>query len=87
MVKNFEEPIKVAAQNVGQKDYKTVLQEKLQVHGNVHIEYKTIKEEGPDHDKKFTVELYVNGKHLTTGEGSSKKNAEMQAAQKALEAN
>ncbi len=53
----------------------------------MHIEYKTIKEEGPDHDKKFTVELYVNDKHIATGEGSSKKNAEMKAAQRALENN
>ena len=36
-------------------------------------------------DKKFTVELRVNGKTLTYGEGQSKKSAEMQAAQKALE--
>ena len=77
--------MEVATLNVGKKDYKTVFQEKMQANGNVHIEYRTVKEEGPDHDKKFTVELLVNGKCVSTGEGASKKHAEMQAAQKALE--
>ena len=85
IIKNLSEAVENASQNVGKKDYKTVLQEKLQVHGNIHIEYRTIKEEGPDHDKKFTVELIVNGKHMTIGEGASKKIAEMEAAKKALE--
>ena len=57
----------------------------MQEGGNVHIEYRTVKEEGPDHDKKFTVELLVNGKCISEGIGQSKKQAEMQAAQKALE--
>ena len=85
ILNNLKEAVEIASKNVGKKDYKTVLQEKLQVHGNVNIEYRTVKEEGPDHDKTFTVELYVNGSHVSTGEGTSKKVAEMQAAQKALE--
>ena len=84
ILKNLSEIVENASKNVGQKDYKTVLQEKLQENGDINIEYKTIKEEGPDHDKKFTVELVVNGKPLTTGEGASKKLAEMQAGKKAL---
>ena len=84
IIENLEEPIKIATQNVGLKDYKTVLQEKLQENGDVNIQYTVIKEEGPDHDKKFTVELTCNGKKLSTGTGSSKKNAEMKAAKKAL---
>ena len=84
IINNLEEPIKNAAKNVGIKDYKTVLQEKLQEHGDVDIQYTVIKEEGPDHDKKFTVELKCNGKKLGEGTGSSKKNAEMEAARKAL---
>lgn len=51
-------------------DYKTKLQEILQRHGNVKIEYITIKSEGPEHDKKFTVELLYNGKKI--GEGIRK---------------
>lgn len=82
---NLKEAAENATKHVGQKDYKTVLQEKLQVDGDVDIKYITVKEEGPDHDKKFTVELSVNGKVITFGEGQSKKAAEMQAAKKALE--
>ena len=66
-------------------DYKTKLQEKLQVHGNVNIEYKCIKEEGPEHDKTFTIEVYLNNKKIGDGIGKSKKSAEQQAAKKALE--
>jgi len=84
IINNLEEPIKKATKHVGDKDYKTVLQEKLQVNGDVDIQYIVIKEEGPDHDKKFTVELKCNGKKLSIGTGTSKKNAEMEAAKKAL---
>ena len=67
------------------KDHKTVLQEKLQENGNVDIEYDIIKEEGPDHDKKFTAEVKCNGKILAQGIGRTKKQAEMEAAKKALD--
>lgn len=67
------------------KDYKTALQEKLQRNGNVNIKYKVINENGPDHDKTFTVRLAIDGKEQTMGEGKSKKKAEQQAAQKLLE--
>ena len=85
IVENLKEEIKLASQNVGQKDYKTVLQEILQKHGDVHIEYKIIKETGPDHDKIFVSEVIYNGKILATGEGKSKKHAEMEAAKHAIE--
>ncbi len=68
----------------GGKDYKTILQEKLQVHGDVKIEYKLIAERGPDHLKVFDVEVLCNGKVLGQGEGKSKKEAEMNAAKDAL---
>lgn len=87
IIKNLNGTVENCTKNVGKKDYKTLLQEKLQVHGNIHIEYKTIKEEGPDHDKKFTVELFVNGRAETVGEGPTKKAAEMMAAKKALDKN
>lgn len=85
IIKNLEEPIKIATQNVGDKDYKTVLQEKLQEKGEVKIEYTIIKETGPDHDKTFEAEVEVDGKILAKGTGKSKKAAQMQAAKKALE--
>lgn len=82
---NLTEPMEIASKNVGVKDYKTVLQEKVQEHKDSHIEYKIIGEKGPDHDKTFTAEVILNGKVLASGEGNSKKHAEMQAAKKALE--
>lgn len=85
IIENLKNEIKQASQNVGQKDYKTVLQEILQKHGEVHIEYKIIKESGPDHDKVFVSEVIYNGKILAKGEGKSKKNAEMDAAKHAIE--
>lgn len=65
-------------------DYKTRLQEKLQEHGNVKIEYILLKEEGPEHDKTFTISLIFNGKKIGEGVGKSKKQAEQQAAKAAL---
>lgn len=66
-------------------DYKTKLQEKLQENGTVKIEYISVKEEGPEHDKTFTVELLFNGKKIGDGVGKSKKQAEQHAAKNALE--
>ncbi len=85
IIENLKEEIKVASQNVGQKDYKTVLQEKLQEHGEVKIVYTIIKETGPDHDKTFEAQVECNNKKLATGEGKTKKHAEMEAARRALE--
>ena len=85
IIKNLAKPIESATKHIGQKDYKTVLQEILQKNGNVDIEYIIIDEKGPDHEKIFTAEVKVDDKVLATGEGKSKKLAEMQAAQKALE--
>ena len=85
IIKNLAQPIENATKNIGQKDYKTVLQEVLQKNGNADIEYLIIDEKGPDHEKVFTAEVKFNNKILATGEGKSKKQAEMEAAQKALE--
>ena len=84
IIENLKDAIKVSSQNVGMKDHKTVLQERLQINGNVDIKYDIIKEDGPDHDKTFTAEVKLNGKVLATGEGKTKKQAEMDAADKAL---
>ena len=67
------------------RDYKTQLQEKLQIHGEVKIEYRLVGEKGPDHAKTFDVEVYCNHILLGSGEGKSKKDAEMNAAKIALE--
>ena len=85
IIENLKEAAQQATKHVGEKDYKTVLQEKLQKNGEVHISYTILKEEGPDHDKTFTAEVSCNGKKMAVGIGKSKKAAEMQAAQIALE--
>ena len=85
IIDNLKEAIEQASKNVGKKDYKTVLQEELQKHGSVKIEYNIIKEEGPDHDKTFVAEVKCNNKYLATGKGNTKKQAEMEAARIALE--
>ena len=84
IVENLKDSIKIASQNVGMKDYKTVLQEKLQVHGDVDIKYIILEENGPDHDKTFVSQVSCNGKKLAIGNGKNKKSAEMDAAHKAL---
>ena len=87
IIDNLKESIEIASSHVGQKDYKTVLQEKLQVRGNVKIEYILLDSKGPDHDKTFVVEVKCDGKSLACGEGRTKKGAEMEAARQALQNN
>jgi ribonuclease-3 len=65
------------------KDYKTALQELAQGQGLQLPEYSVIQEVGPDHDKRFVVEVKV-GSLIAQGEGSSKKEAQQQAAKQAL---
>ena len=85
ILRNIKNQVEFASKNVGLKDYKTVLQEKLQENGEVIIKYSIIKEEGPDHNKTFTAEVACDGKKLAVGTGRSKKSAEMEAARKAIE--
>jgi ribonuclease-3 len=66
-------------------DYKTALQELVQQKKNQVIVYSLVGESGPDHDKRFDVELTINGKSMGVGTGSSKKRAEQDAARVALE--
>ena len=65
-------------------DYKTKLQEIIQQNPDEHLTYVLAAEAGPDHDKTFTVEVYLNSNCIATGEGHSKKKAEQAAAQAAL---
>lgn len=69
------------------KDYKTKLQEILQVNGTVKIDYVLEAEKGPDHNKVFVVDVLFNNKKIGEGSGRSKKQAEQQAAKYALENN
>lgn len=66
-------------------DSKTILQEMVQAEGKeASIVYKLVAEQGPDHDKKFLVEVLVNNQAEGRGEGRTKKAAEQEAAYKAI---
>ena len=67
------------------KDYKTKLQEVIQKNPEERLEYVLVDEQGPDHNKEFTVDIMLNSNVIATGKGRSKKAAEQSAASKALE--
>ena len=67
------------------EDYKTKLQELVQQKKNQTLSYQLTGQSGPDHDKKFDVEVSLNGKVVGTGSGRSKKRAEQDAARAAIE--
>ena len=66
-------------------DYKTQLQELVQQKKNQVLSYELIGQSGPDHDKKFDVEVTLNGTVVGKGSGRSKKRAEQDAARTAIE--
>ncbi|HEY5610110.1 MAG TPA: ribonuclease III [Thermoanaerobaculia bacterium] len=65
-------------------DYKTALQEVAQGSGLPLPDYTVLQEIGPDHDKRFVVEVRLTNQIITRGVGSSKKEAQQQAAKEAL---
>lgn len=66
-------------------DAKSKFQEKAQEKESLTPQYKSLKEEGPDHDKKFTIGVYIDNELIAEGAGMSKQEAEQEAARKALE--
>jgi ribonuclease-3 len=66
-------------------DSKSRFQELAQEKTGITPSYKTVKEVGPDHDKHFTVGLFIGNEQVITGEGNSKQEAEQDAARKGLE--
>ena len=66
-------------------DYKTRLQELVQQKKNQVLSYRLAGQSGPDHDKKFDVEVSLNSQVVGCGSGSSKKRAEQMAAKCAIE--
>ena len=67
-------------------DSKSYFQEMAQEYAGITPSYKTIKEEGPDHDRHSTVGVYLEKELVVSGEGKSKQEAEQDAARKALQA-
>ncbi len=66
-------------------DAKSKFQEKAQEKESLTPMYKSLKEDGPDHDKRFTVGVFLENELIAEGEGMSKQEAEQEAARKALE--
>lgn len=66
-------------------DYKTQLQERVQKRGAVNVKYALIGQSGPAHNLRFNVQVSLDDQVLATGEGTSKKAAEMMAAKNALD--
>lgn len=83
--KIFEPEIERAGREDISRDYKTKLQEEIQNRFKTAPEYRISTESGPDHDKTFEVELFIQDKLWSRGLGKSKKQAEQSAAEKALE--
>ncbi|KKM11877.1 ribonuclease III [Clostridiales bacterium PH28_bin88] len=67
------------------RDYKTLLQELVQKRFDSNVNYAILRESGPDHDKRFVAGVSLQNRLLAKGTGRSKKEAEQQAAQHALE--
>ena len=82
VLKYIEEAVR---KHRGFKDHKTVLQEVIQRNPGETIEYVLVGETGPDHDKRFEVEVHLNSNVIGRGIGTSKKKAEQLAAKEALE--
>lgn len=69
----------------GPVDYKSALQEIVQARDGGKPLYQLVKTEGPDHDRRFTVEVLIGGEVLGSGTGKSKRLAEKEAAREAME--
>ncbi len=65
-------------------DYKTMLQEIIQKNPEERLTYALVEESGPDHNKRFVVEVHLNSNVIGQGVGGSKKSAEQAAAKEAL---
>ena len=89
-VKNFllpfiKEEIKRVSDTGLHRDYKTELQQLIQQAEGDFLEYVTVGESGPDHKKTFSVEARLNSNIIGKGVGKTKREAEQNAAKKALE--
>lgn len=75
-----------AAMNAGSpKDPKSLLQERVQADGSAPPEYRVVREDDQDEDRRFTVEVVISGNPVATGVGRRKLDAERMAASRALE--
>jgi len=83
--KHLQETLRNLSLDLIEQDYKTKLQELVQAQGQKPPRYRLISESGPDHNKTFEIEVLISQKPIAQGSGKSKKEAEQNAAQRALE--
>jgi ribonuclease-3 len=81
----FEQALEERGDRIADSDRKSALQEFLQGRGRTPAEYRLTGESGPDHQKLFLIEVWVDGERMAEGEGATKKEAEQRAASSALE--
>jgi ribonuclease-3 len=81
----FESALEARGVRIADSDRKSALQEFLQGRGQPPAEYRLAGESGPDHQKKFEIEVWVGGACMASGQGTTKKEAEQRAAHTALE--
>lgn len=78
-------PIMVNESLVQDTNYKSLLLEDVQSRGHAAPKYVVVREEGPDHEKEFTVEVYVDATCIGVGTGRNKKDAEQKAAKAGID--
>jgi len=85
IVKLFKDDLEEITIRGGHWDFKSEVQEYIQNRLGSLPSYRVVREEGPDHEKTFEVELLVDGQVYGSGKGRNKKEAEQQAARQVLE--
>ena len=83
--KHLYNKIDEVIQNRTWQDAKSHFQEVAQEKRSTTPSYKTLQEAGPDHNKEFTVGVYIGSEEIAKGKGQSKQEAEQSAAQAALD--
>jgi ribonuclease-3 len=84
VLKLFRKEIDTLMDSTRFYDFKTELQEETQLLFGVLPEYRVVKQEGEEHEKVFTIEVFIEGKKFGKGSGKSKKEAQTLAAREAL---
>ncbi|MEC9489241.1 MAG: ribonuclease III [Halanaerobium sp.] len=82
---NLEDEVQAVEAGEHIHDFKTMLQEITQKKYNTLPHYEVVKEEGPEHNKRFLVQVALEDKPLGQGQGTSKKEAEQRAAKEAVQ--
>lgn len=85
LLKLLRAAIDQAAEQLDVMDYKSKLQELIQLRQQVTPTYRVVKTAGPDHDREYSVEVVAAGVAIGMGLGKSKQQAEKEAARAALE--